>query len=598
MKNFYLALLLPLAACSGPPADTASMETAEEFVARANAELEELSVEGGAVGWIRATYINHDTAILAARSQEKYAAWHSKTVAGSLKYADQALSPETRRALDILKLGTSQPAPNDADKRKELSEITTYLGGAYGAGKYCPDDGRECMVLGDLENIIANSKDYDKNLDAWVGWRTISPPMREKYQRFVELANEGSEELGYSNLGEMWRAGYDMSPSEFQDETSRLWNQVKPLYDELHCHVRATLSHHYGEDKVPLDQPIPAHLLGNMWSQSWENIYDMLEPYPGAAELDVTAALVAEDYSPQDMVRSAESFYVSMGLDPLPDTFWERSQFSKPRDRDVVCHASAWGLDGGNDLRIKMCIKQTYEELAVIYHELGHNYYQRAYKDQDSVFQGGAHSGFHEAIGDTIVLAMTPNYLKEVGLIDEVSTTQEAVINDQMGRALAGIAFLPFGKLIDEWRWGVFSGEIAPEDYNKAWWELRTKYQGIAPPVERTEADFDPGAKYHIPGNVSYTRYFLARVLQFQFLQALCDTSGHEGPLHECSFYGSKEAGAKLNAMLEAGASEPWQNTLKKLTGTQEMDASAIIDYFQPLMGYLKEQNAGRQCGW
>ncbi len=598
MKNFYLALLLPLAACGGSPADTPPTETAEEFVARANAELQELGIEGKAVGWIRATYITHDTAILAARSQEKYAAWHSKTVADSLKYADQDLSPETRRALDILKLGTSQPAPNDADKRKELSEITTYLGGAYGSAKYCPDDGRECMVLGELENIIANSKDYDKNLDAWVGWRTISPPMREKYQRFVELANEGSEELGYSNLGEMWRAGYDMSPAEFEDETGRLWNQVKPLYDELHCHVRATLSRHYGEDKVPLDQPIPAHLLGNMWSQSWENIYDMLEPYPGVGELDVTATLVAKDYSPQDMVRSAESFYVSMGLEPLPDTFWERSQFSKPRDRDVVCHASAWGLDGGNDLRIKMCIKQTYEELAVIYHELGHNYYQRAYKDQDPVFQGGAHSGFHEAIGDTIVLAMTPNYLKEVGLIKEVSQSQEAVINDQMGRALAGIAFLPFGKLIDEWRWGVFSGEIAPENYNKAWWELRTRYQGIAPPVERSEADFDPGAKYHIPGNVSYTRYFLARVLQFQFLQALCDTSGHEGPLHECSFYGSKEAGAKLNAMLEAGASEPWQNTLEKLTGTREMDASAIVNYFQPLMGYLKEQNAGRQCGW
>ncbi len=598
MKNFYLALLLPLAACGGSPADTTPTETAEEFVARANAELEELSIEGGAVGWIRATYITHDTAILAARSLETYAAWHSKTVADSLKYADQDLSPETRRALDILKLGTSQPAPNDAGKRKELSEITTYLGGAYGSGKYCPDDGRECMVLGELENIIANSKDYDKNLDAWIGWRTISPPMREKYQRFVELANEGSEELGYSNLGEMWRAGYDMSPAEFEDETGRLWNQVKPLYDELHCHVRATLSRHYGEDKVPLDQPIPAHLLGNMWSQSWENIYDMLEPYPGVGELDVTATLVAEEYSPQDMVRSAESFYVSMGLDPLPDTFWERSQFSKPRDRDVVCHASAWGLDGGNDLRIKMCIKQTYEELAVIYHELGHNYYQRAYKDQDPVFQGGAHSGFHEAIGDTIVLAMTPNYLQAVGLIEEVSQSPEAVINDQMGRALAGIAFLPFGKLIDEWRWGVFSGEIAPENYNKAWWELRTRYQGIAPPVERTEADFDPGAKYHIPGNVSYTRYFLARVLQFQFLQALCETSGHEGPLHECSFYGSKEAGTKLNAMLEAGASEPWQNTLEKLTGTREMDASAIINYFQPLMGYLKEQNAGRQCGW
>jgi peptidyl-dipeptidase A len=590
---------LLLAACGGAGGPSAGpTETADEFVARVNAELIELYKEAEAVAWVRATYITEDTATLASISDQKYAAWHSKTVAESLRYAGQDLSPETARAIDTLKLGTSQPAPNDAAKRKELAEITTELSGMYGAGQYCPEDGRDCMALGELEVTIAESRDYDENLDAWLGWRTIAPPMRDKYARFAELANEGAAELGFANLGEMWRAGYDMSPAEFQDETSRLWNQVKPLYDELHCHVRATLADHYGEDKVPLDQPIPAHLLGNMWSQTWGNIYDLLEPYPGVADLDVTAALVEQEFLPQDMVRSAESFYVSLGLDPLPETFWERSQFSKPRDRDVQCHASAWGLDGGNDLRIKMCIKQTYEELTVIYHELGHNYYQRAYKDQQPLFQAGAHSGFHEAIGDTVVLAMTPSYLKEVGLIDSVSDDNRAVINNQMKRALDGIAFLPFGKLIDEWRWGVFSGEIAPEDYNKAWWALREQYQGIAPPVERTEADFDPGAKYHIPGNVSYTRYFLARILQFQFLQALCDTSGHEGPLHECSFYGSKAAGSKLNAMLSAGAAEPWQNTLEKLTGTQEMDGGAIINYFQPLMGWLEEQNANRQCGW
>jgi len=422
--------------------------------------------------------------------------------------------------------------------------------------------------------------------------------MRSKYVRFVELAHEGAQEFGYADLGEMWRAKYDMSPSEFEDETLRLWNQVKPLYDELHCHVRATLADVYGEDRVPLDQPIPAHLLGNMWAQTWDRIYDLVEPYPGVASLDVTKTLVERQMSAQDMVRSAEDFYVSMGLDPLPATFWERSQFTKPRDREVQCHASAWGLDGGNDLRIKMCIKPTYDELKVIYHELGHNYYQRAYKEQPPIFQGGAHGGFHEAIGDTIVLAMTPGYLREVGLVDDASNSEEAVINDQMQRALRGIAVLPWAKLVDEWRWGVFSGEITPDNYNKAWWDLRRRYQGVAAPVERTEADFDPGAKYHIPGNVSYTRYFLARVMQFQFMRALCDASGHEGPLHECSFYGSKEAGAKLNAMLTAGKSEPWQNTLEKLTGTREMDASAIIDYFQPLMGWLKEQNAGRQCGW
>jgi peptidyl-dipeptidase A len=272
--------------------------------------------------------------------------------------------------------------------------------------------------------------------------------------------------------------------------------------------------------------------------------------------------------------------------------------FTKPQDRDVVCHASAWGLDGGNDLRIKMCINQTYDDLRVIYHELGHNYYQGAYKDQPPLFQGAAHSGFHEAIGDTVELSMTPGYLEEVGLIASAEESEQAVINRQMQMALDKIAFLPFGKLIDEWRWGVFSGAITPDNYNQAWWALREQYQGIAPPVERTEADFDPGAKYHIPANVSYTRYFLARILQFQFQRSLCEIAGHDGDLAACSVYGSKEAGDRFYAMMESGQSEPWQDALEKLTGTREMDASAIIDYFAPLMGYLEEQNAGRSCGW
>jgi len=335
-----------------------------------------------------------------------------------------------------------------------------------------------------------------------------------------------------------------------------------------------------------------------MWSQGWSFIYDIMEPYPGVAPLDVDSTLKTKNYSPQEMVRSAESFYVSLGMDRLPKTFWERSMFTQPADRDVVCHASAWTMDGQDDLRIKMCIKQTFDELRVIYHELGHNYYQWAYKDQPPLFWDGAHGGFHEAIGDTITLSMTPEYLAEVGLLDSATQSNEAVINRQMMQALDKLAFLPFGKLIDEWRWKVFSGEVTPENYNAAWWELRTKYQGIAPPVPRSEADFDPGAKYHVPANVSYTRYFLAHILQFQFQQALCEVAGHDGDLHSCSIYGSKEAGDRLWAMLEAGASEPWQDTLEKLTGTREMDATAIIDYFEPLMGYLKEQNEGRSCGW
>jgi peptidyl-dipeptidase A len=606
MKIFSLlfVVIILLAGCGQPAEEEAASteaaapaESAEDFVARANAELKELSREQGAAEWVRSTYITGDTAIIAAANAERYAEWHSKMVQQSLAYDGQELDPATRRALDLLKLGTSAPAPNDDAKRKEISALGTEMEGMYGAGEYCRGD-NDCISGSALEQLMADTRDYDELLDYWTGWRQVSVPMRDKYARFVELANEGAAELGYANLGEMWRSKYDMSPAEFEADTAKLWDQVKPLYDELHCHVRAKLGDVYGQDKVPQDGPIPAHLLGNMWAQGWSSLFDLMEPHPGVGDVDVDSTLKTKDYSPQEMVRSAESFYVSLGMPRLPDTFWERSQFSKPRDRDVVCHASAWGLDGGNDLRIKMCIKQTYDELRVIYHELGHNYYQGAYKDQPPLFQNDPNDGFHEAIGDTVVLSMTPGYLAEVGLVKETAEDPRAVINRQMQMALDGIAFLPFGKLIDEWRWGVFAGDITPDNYNQAWWDLRTKYQGIAPPVDRSEADFDPGAKYHIPANVPYSRYFLARILQFQFHRSLCETAGHEGPLHECSIYNSKEAGEKFYAMLEAGASQPWQDTLELMTGTREMDATAIIDYFAPLMGWLQEQNADRSCGW
>jgi len=596
-----MLLASALTACSKQPAETpvaaAPAETAEEFVARANAELEELGKEQGAAEWVRATYITHDTAIVAAAASERYASWHSNMVQQSLRYDGEDLDPKTRRAISLLKLGTSLPTPADAAKRRELTQIATELEGMYGAGKYCRGED-DCLSGPELENLMQQGRDYDDLLEYWTGWRTIAPPMRPKYERYVQLVNEGANELGYADLGEMWRAGFDMSPAEFQAETTRLWEQVKPLYDELHCHVRAKLGEIYGEDKVPQDGPIPAHLLGNMWAQEWGFLYDLMEPYPGVSDLDVDSTLKNKNYSPQEMVRSAENFYASLGMPRLPDTFWERSMFTKPRDRDVVCHASAWGLDGGNDLRIKMCIKQTYDDLRVIYHELGHNYYQGAYKDQPPLFQGSAHSGFHEAIGDTITLSMTPGYLEEVGLVGPSEANEQAEINRQMQMALDKIAFLPFGKLIDEWRWGVFSGEITSANYNQAWWDLRTKYQGIAPVDDRGEEFFDPGSKYHIPANVSYTRYFLARILQFQFQRSLCEIAGHTGDLASCSIYGSKEAGDRFYAMMASGQSEPWQDALEKLTGTREMDATAIIDYFAPLMAYLKEQNKNRSCGW
>jgi peptidyl-dipeptidase A len=415
----------------------------------------------------------------------------------------------------------------------------------------------------------------------------------------VALANEGARELGYADLGSMWRSGYDMSPEAFEQKVERLWDQVKPLYEQMHCYTRAQLARKYGEDRVPAGKPIPAQLLGNLWAQQWNKIYDdVLKPYPAVAAPSVDSALKSQHYDALRMARSAESFYTSMGFRQLPASFWERSMLTRPRDREVVCHASAWHMDRNEDVRIKQCITPTEEDLQTIYHEMGHVYYDLSYKDQPFLFQGGAHDGFHEAIGDTIVLSMTPGYYASVGLAPKVKPSHETVINEQMKMAADKIAFLPFGKLVDQWRWQVFSGRIQPQDYNKAWWSLREKYQGVSAPLPRSEADFDPGAKYHVPGNTPYTRYFLSFILQFQFHRALCDAAGFKGPLHECSVHGSSEAGKRFQAMLAAGQSQPWPETLEKLTGSRQMDASAIIDYFQPLMGWLQDKNKNQQCGW
>jgi peptidyl-dipeptidase A len=464
--------------------------------------------------------------------------------------------------------------------------------------KFTADD-KGCKNLDQLSDIIATSRNYDELTEAWVGWHTVARPMRAKYQRFAELANEGARELGFNDLGEMWRSHYDMPAADFEKEAARLYEQVKPLYQNLHCYARKRLQAKYGADKVPDGKPIPAQLLGNMWAQQWNRVYDdLLKPYPGASIESADRGLKAQKWDAVRMTKSAESFYTSIGFPSLPQTFWERSMLTRPRDREVVCHASAWDMANGNDVRIKMCMQPTEEDLFTIYHELGHVYYYIWYADQPELFQDGAHDGFHEAIGDTVNLSVTPGYLHQIGLVSAVKPSPEAVINQQMKMALDKIAFLPFGKLIDEWRWGVFDGRIKPGDYNKAWWELRRKYQGVSAPVERTEEDFDPGAKYHIPGNTSYTRYFLSFIMQFQFHKALCEAAGFKGPLNECSIFDSKAAGEKYAAMLKVGASEPWPDTLEKLTGTRQMDASAILEYFKPLQTWLDEQNKGQSCGW
>ncbi|WP_144208102.1 M2 family metallopeptidase [Shewanella donghaensis] len=568
------------------------------FINNAEAELAKISVEGARTEWVYSNFITEDTAALSAAIGEKMTSMSVRFATEAAKYANVELDPVNARKLHILRSSLVLPAPLDPAKNAELAQISSELNGLYGKGKYCFDDGR-CLTQPELSSLMAESKDPAVLLEAWEGWRQIAKPMRPLFEREVELANEGAKDLGFADLSELWRSQYDMEPEAFSAELDRLWGDIKPLYDSLHCYVRGELNEQYGDEVAPDNGPIPAHLLGNMWAQQWGTIYNTVAPTDADPGYDVTELLAKNNYDEVKMVQQAEGFFSSLGFEELPETFWIRSLFVQPKDRDVVCHASAWDLDNEDDIRIKMCIQKTAEDFTVIHHELGHNYYQRAYKNQPHLFKGSANDGFHEAIGDTIALSITPSYLKQIGLLDEIPDESKD-IGLLLRQALDKIAFMPFGLMIDQWRWKVFNGEIAPEQYNQAWWELREKYQGVKAPIARTEADFDPGAKYHVPGNVPYTRYFLAHVLQFQFHKSLCEIAGNEGPVHRCSIYGNKEAGDKLNQMLEAGLSQPWPEALNIVTGTKDMDAKAILDYFAPLQVWLDEQNKNenRQCGW
>jgi peptidyl-dipeptidase A len=613
-RSAALALALA-AACSGPasappteqapkpPASTAGPTAgdAAAFVKKANEELLKHWVDESRTEWAYETDITDEHEKAASEMKEATMAWLTDAIPQAAKFKDvPGLDADTARSLYLLRIAGTLPAPSDPAKRKELADIATKMNGMYGKGQYCTGEGdkQKCRDLGALEDVLATDRNPQHQLDAWTGWHTISPPMRPLFARFVELGNEGAKEIGFSDMGDLWRSGYDMPPDDFEKEVDRLYSEVEPLYRDLHCYTRRKLNEKYGDAVVAKTGPIPAHLTGNMWAQAWDNLYPMLTPFPGEPAVDPTAALVKQKWDPEKMVKTAEGFFVSMGLDPLPETFWQRSMFTKPEGKDVVCHASAWDVTYDNDLRIKVCVKPTFDDLRTLHHELGHDYYYHAYHQLPVLYQNGANDGFHEAIGDAIALSITPGYLKQLGLIDEVKASDKSTVNYQMQVALQKIAFLPFGRMIDQWRWDVFSGKIPADQYDKGWWDLRLKFQGIAPPSERGEDLFDPGAKYHIASNTPYMRYFLADILQFQFHKALCDASGFQGPLYECSNYGSKAAGAKLEAMLAMGASKPWPDALEAIAGTRQMDAAAMLEYFGPLQKWLKEQNEGQQCGW
>jgi peptidyl-dipeptidase A len=574
-----------------------TLAEAEKFIADTENLLADLAAKESRADWVQSNFITDDTEAIASQANQDYIAATTK-IAGEVKRFDgMKLPPILDRKFKLLKL--SLFSLSDPKEREEAAKLGTNLEAEYGKGKACPDAGKykgKCLPIGEVEQVFAKSRDAEELRQIWIAWHEVGAPLRQKFTRFIQLQNKGARELGFKDMGAMWRSNYDMPPEQFSAELERLWNQVRPFYESLHAYVRSRLVKQYGNQAVTPEGLIKADLLGNPWAQEWNNILPIVA---GAGRgYDLTDILAQKKIDELGMVHYGEKFFKSLGFEPLPQTFWDRSLFVKPRDREVVCHASAWDVDNKDDLRLKMCIQIREEDFVTIHHELGHNFYQRAYNKQPFLFQDGANDGFHEAIGDTIALSITPEYLHRVGLLDTVPKSDDIAI--LLGHALEKIAFLPFGLMIDQWRWKVMDGSLSPANYNKGWWELREKYQGVAPPVARSEKDFDPGAKYHVPANVPYTRYFLAHLLQFQFYRALCTEAGYTGPLHGCSFYDNKKAGAKLNAMLEMGKSKPWPEALEAMTGEKTIDAAAILEYFAPLKKWLDEQNAeaGAKPGW
>jgi len=592
-----LVSLVALAGALGA-APALAEETPAQFVDGAEKAFNKTVIEAAQADWVYQTYITPDTEALTARAGAALTALNVANAVQAAKYAQApGLDYDTRRKLARLRTMIVLPASTKAGAAEEVATLTARMQGVYGKGRGTlagkPINGS------DIEEAMGTNRNPAELKEMWTSWHDgVGKPIKADYVKLVGLANEGAKELGYADTGALWRSNYDMTPEEFQALTEKLWTEVKPLYDQLHCFTRAKLNEKYGDSVQAKDGPIRADLLGNMWAQEWGNIYDIVAP-PGAGDYDVTELLKAKGYDATKMMKAGEGFFSSLGFSPLPQSFWERSMFVKPADREVICHASAWDIDNVDDLRIKMCTKVNGDDFTTIHHELGHNYYQRAYNKQSPLYLDGANDGFHEAIGDTIALSITPQYLVDIGLLDKSQVpSADKDTGLLLRQAMDKVAFLPFGLLIDRWRWQVFSGEVTPDTYQKAWTDMRLQYQGIVPPVERGADAFDPGAKYHIPAVVPYTRYFLARILQFQFYEAACKQAGWKGPLHRCSFYGNKKVGEKLNAMLAMGASKPWPDALQAFTGSREISGKPMIRYFAPLTKWLEAQNKGKTCGW
>ncbi len=591
----WAVLLLGTAA---PIAVRAAANAAQAFVASAERELELADVANQRAQWVNQTYLTDDTNWLAARAAETFTGMQMRLAREAATFRDPAIDLLTRRRLALLVLTVRSPAPMNADQAHQWAETKARMVSQYNRHRV-QDGGRTLGSYGEVRRAMELNRDPSTLARLWRDWHAVGATLEPDYARYVELSRGGAKSLGFADVGELWRSVYDMEPAQLATDVERLWSEIRPLYVELHCYARAQLASAYGGDVQSLAGPIRIELTRNPMGMYWSGAFDLIAHGLPAPAYDLDRILEAKHPSGRAMAEYADRFWTSMALPAMPATFWARSMFEKPADRDVVCPGAAAIVDGSEDVRLKICAGANALDFSTVHHEVGHAVYALAYREQPFLFRASANDAFHEAFADLGALSITPSYLQAIGLVEPSQAPgPEQDLGLLLRMALQRVTFMPFSLIVDKWRWQVFSGEVTPAQYDAAWWALVAKYQGLAPTEARVEGAFDIAALPHITGDISYIRYFYAYLLEFQLFKAACDRAGWTGPLHRCSLYGDKAAGERLRAMLAMGSSAPWQAALETATGSRQLSAAGMLAYFRPLQEFLERQNAGRQCGW
>ncbi|XP_059535969.1 angiotensin-converting enzyme 2 isoform X1 [Myotis daubentonii] len=588
-------------------AQSSTEEKAKIFLDNFNSKAEDLSHESALASWDYNTNITDENVQKMNEADSKWSAFYEQQSKLAQTYPLQEIqNPTIKRQLQVLQQnGSSVLSP---DKSKQLSTILTKMSTIYSTGKVCnPNNPEECFTLAGLEDIMEKSKDYNQRLWVWEGWRSeVGKQLRPLYEEYVDLKNEMARGNNYEDYGDYWRGdyetegkdGYNYSRHQLIEDVERIFLEIKPLYEHLHAYVRAKLMNAYPSRISPTGY-LPAHLLGDMWGRFWTNLYNLTVPFEQKPNIDVTGAMVEQSWDAEKIFKEAEKFYISVGLPSMTPGFWNNSMLTEPGDgRKVVCHPTAWDL-GKGDFRIKMCTKVTMDDFLTAHHEMGHIQYDMAYATQPYLLRNGANEGFHEAVGEVMSLSVaTPKHLKVMGLLPpDFSEDNETEINFLLKQALNIVGTLPFTYMLEKWRWMVFKGEIPKEQWMKKWWEMKREIVGVMEPLPHDETYCDPASLFHVANDYSFIRYFTRTIFEFQFQEALCQIAKHQGPLHKCDISNSKEAGNKLLEMLKLGKSEPWTLALEKIVGTKKMDAKPLLNYFEPLFTWLKEQN-GNSVGW